>query len=137
MPEGLGYRIVFALLRRDWRLVGVEAEPVAAGAAADLRFVDAVAPASMAAWYLRNFTCDRVRICSLEADAALAAARETQNPAERLERLAEADRLLTEAALFVPISAPVRWSLVSPRLTGFRRNPFGRHSPVELIADRR
>jgi peptide/nickel transport system substrate-binding protein len=137
MPEGLGYRIVFASLRRDWRVVGVEAEPVAVGAAADLRFVDSVAPASMAAWYLRHFTCDRVRICSPEADAALAAARETQNPAERLERLAEADRLLVEAASFVPISAPVRWSLVSPRLTGFRRNPFGRHSPVELIADRR
>jgi hypothetical protein len=37
----------------------------------------------------------------------------------------------------VPIAAPVRWSLVSPRLTGFRRNVFGRHAPGELIAGER
>jgi hypothetical protein len=33
----------------------------------------------------------------------------------------------------VPIAAPVRWTLVAPRLTGFRRNMFARHPPAELI----
>ncbi|HEX9932041.1 MAG TPA: ABC transporter substrate-binding protein, partial [Allosphingosinicella sp.] len=134
MPEGPGYRLIFALLRRDWRAVGVDAERVAPGAPADLRFIDSVAPATMAAWYLRNFACEGARLCSSEADAALAAARETQNRAERQSFLAAADRAITDAALFVPIAAPVRWSLVSPRLTGFRRNPFARHAPGELIA---
>jgi len=137
MPEGPGYRLVFAYLRRDWRAVGVEAERVAPDADADLRFVDSVAPATMAAWYLRSFTCERVRPCSAEADEALAAARETQNVAERRALLAKADRMMTDAVLFVPIAAPVRWSLVSPRLTGFRRNVFGRHAPGELIAGER
>jgi oligopeptide transport system substrate-binding protein len=136
MPAGPGYRLIFAYLRRDWRVIGVEAVAVAPGAPADLRFVDAVAPTTMATWYLRNFTCDRGRVCAPEADAALAAARTTQDRAERLDLIAKADRMLTEAAVFLPIAAPVRWSLVSPRLTGFRRNPFGRHSPVELIARR-
>ena len=137
MPEGPGYRLVFAYLRRDWRAVGVEAERVAPDADADLRFVDSVAPATMASWYLRSFTCDRARPCSLEADEALAAARETQNVGERRALLAKADRMMTDAVLFVPIAAPVRWSLVSPRLTGFRRNVFGRHAPGELIASER
>ncbi|HYJ28875.1 MAG TPA: ABC transporter substrate-binding protein [Allosphingosinicella sp.] len=134
MPEGPGYRLVFAQLRRDWRAVGVEAERVAADADADLRFVDSVAPAMMTAWYLRNFTCEQRRLCSPEADAALAAARETSSVAERRALLAKADGMITQAVLFVPIAAPVRWSLVSPRLTGFRRNMFGRHAPGELIA---
>jgi peptide/nickel transport system substrate-binding protein len=137
MPEGPGYRLLFAALRRDWRAVGVDAERVGAEADADLRFADAVAPAAMAAWYLRNFTCDRMRICSPDADQALAAAREAQNTAERRALLAKADRAMTDAVLFVPIAAPVRWSLVSPRLTGFRRNVFGRHAPGELIANER
>ena len=33
MPDGPGYRLVFAHLRRDWRLIGVEAERVGAGRA--------------------------------------------------------------------------------------------------------
>ena len=134
MPDGPGYRLVFAHLRRDWRLVGVEAERVPAGADADLRFVDAVAPARMAAWYLRSFTCDRSPACAAAADEALALARETQSIVDRRALLAQADGLLRDAAIFVPIAAPVRWSLVSPRMTGFRRNEFARHVPGELIA---
>lgn len=137
MPEGLGYRLIFAFLRRDWRVVGVEAEAVGPRAAADLRFVDLVAPTRTPTWYLRQFTCDRRRLCAVEADAALALARETQDRLERLDQIAKADRLIADASLFVPISAPVRWSLASARLTGFRRNPFGLHSPLELIAPRR
>jgi peptide/nickel transport system substrate-binding protein len=134
MPAGPGYRLIFARLQRDWRAVGVEAERVAPGMVADLAFVDLVAPASMAAWYLRNFTCDRVRICSPEADQALALARETGNVAERRAHLAQADALMRDTTLFVPIAAPVRWNLVSARMTGFRRNAFGRHTAGELIA---
>ncbi|HEX8643828.1 MAG TPA: ABC transporter substrate-binding protein [Allosphingosinicella sp.] len=134
MPDGPGYRLIFAFLRRDWRLAGVEAERVADNAEADLRFVDMVAPASMAAWYLRSFTCDRSPACAPAADEALALARETQSIVERRALLAQADGLLRDAAIFVPIAAPVRWSLVSPRMTGFSRNQFGRHVPGELIA---
>jgi len=134
MPEGVGYRLVFAYLRRDWRAIGVETERVAPDADADVRFIDRVAPATMTAWYLRHFTCELNRLCSAQADQALAAARETPSVPERRALLAKADALMTEAVLFVPIAAPVRWSLVSPRITGFRRNVFGRHAPSELIA---
>jgi peptide/nickel transport system substrate-binding protein len=135
MPEGPGYRLVFAHLRHDWSLIGVEAERVAPGAAADLVFIDLVAPATLASWYLRHFTCDRSRVCDPAADQALEAARAAPTTEERRAQLARADQLLAAITPFVPIAAPVRWSLVSPRLTGFRPNIFARHPPSELLAD--
>jgi peptide/nickel transport system substrate-binding protein len=136
IPDSPGYRLVFAYLRRDWRAIGIDAERVDFGERADLRLADEVAPANLATWYLRHFTCDRSRVCSQEADVALEAARNTLSMQERQQLLAEADRLLTEAVPFIPIAAPVRWSLVSPRLTGFRPNPFNRHFAGALVAAR-
>jgi len=136
MPDGPGYRLAFAYLRRDWRMIGVEAEPAAPGTPADLVLIDQVAPANLATWYLRHFTCDASAICDPAADQALLAARLAPNPAERHLKLAEADRILTALVPFIPLTAPVRWSLVAPRLTGFRPNAFARHPAVVLIAER-
>jgi oligopeptide transport system substrate-binding protein len=136
MPDLPGYRLIFAYLRRDWRAIGVEAERVAPGERADLVLLDEVAPAPLAAWYLRHFTCESSRVCSSQADALLETARNTLSMAEREQLLANADRLLTEAVPFIPLTAPVRWSLVSPRLTGFRTNMFGRHFAGDLVAAR-
>jgi peptide/nickel transport system substrate-binding protein len=62
MPEGPGYRIVFAHLRRDWRAIGIDAVRVRPEAAAELRLIDAVVPAVLATWYLRHFSCDAARV---------------------------------------------------------------------------
>jgi peptide/nickel transport system substrate-binding protein len=137
MPEGPGYRLVFAHLRRDWRAIGVTAERVAENADADLRLIDAVAPANLPTWYLRRFECTASPVCSEEADGELAAARTAPTPGERRQRLAAADRLLAELTPFIPLAAPVRWSLVAPRLTGFQTNPFGRHFAGQLVAEAR
>ncbi len=134
VPEGPGYRLVFAHLRRDWRAIGLQVERVGAREEADLRLVDHVAPAALAGWYLRRFTCDRSAVCDAEADRLLAAARTELSTADRQTLMAAADRLLTDAAAFIPIAAPVRWSLVSPRLTGFQVNAFSRHLPGTLVA---
>ena len=136
MPEGPGYRLVFAHLRRDWRLIGVDAERVGPAAPADLRFVDEVAPANLASWYLRHFTCETSAVCDAAADQALLEARDAARPGERAARFALADRILTDLVPFIPLTAPIRWSLVSPRLNGFRPNPFARHPAANLIAER-
>jgi peptide/nickel transport system substrate-binding protein len=107
---------------------------VPAGAAADLRLVDEVAPGGLASWYLRRFTCEASRICDPAADEAMAAARIAPDVAARREALANADRILAGLGPFIPLTAPVRWSLVSPRLNQFRPNPFGHHPVGELIA---
>jgi oligopeptide transport system substrate-binding protein len=135
MPEGPGYRLLFAHLRRDWRAIGVAAERVAETADADLRLIDSVAPANLSTWYLRRFECGANPVCSAEADIELAAARTAPDRAERQRRLTAADRLLMELTPFIPLTAPVRWSLVTPRLTGFQVNPFGRHFAGRLIAE--
>lgn len=133
MPDGPGYRIVFAHLARDWAAIGVAAERVRPADAADLRLIDSVAPAALASWYLRHFACNASRICDPAADEMLAAARIAPDAANRRALLREADRIITTATPFIPLGSPVRWSLVSPRLTGFRPNRFARHSPRELI----
>lgn len=133
LPEGPGYRLLFARLRRDWAAVGVETVRVPAGSAADLRLVDEVAPAGLASWYLRRFSCEASRICDPAADEMMAAARIAPDAGTRRGLLANADRILAGLGPFIPLTAPVRWSLVSPRLTGFRTNAFGRHPVGELI----
>ncbi len=135
MADGPGHRSVFAHLRRDWRLIGVEAERVPFGAPADLHLIDAVAPATLASWYLRHFTCDTRRVCDPLADQAMEAARIALTPAERQAQLARADQILSALTPFIPLTGPVRWSLVSPRITGFRPNPFARHPAATLIAE--
>jgi peptide/nickel transport system substrate-binding protein len=86
MPDGPGARLIFAYLRRDWRAIGVEAEQVSPTERADLVFLDEVAPASLASWYLRHFTCQASIVCSTEADAAMDAARNASSFAERAMR---------------------------------------------------
>ena len=136
MPEGPGYRLIFAHLRRDWRLIGVEAELATPGQAADLIFIDEVAPANLGSWYLRHFTCEASGVCDPAADTALQAARLAATPAERQGQFALADGILSRATPFIPLTMPVRWSLVPERLDGFRPNPFARHPAVNLIAER-
>jgi peptide/nickel transport system substrate-binding protein len=135
MAAGPGFRLLFARLRRDWAAVGVEASMVPAGAPADLRLIDEVAPAGLASWYLRHFSCEASAICDPAADEMMAAARIAPNAATRRALLANADRILAALGPFIPLTAPVRWSLVAPRLTGFRPNAFGRHAVGELIQE--
>jgi peptide/nickel transport system substrate-binding protein len=133
IPPGFGYQIMFAHLRHDWRLIGVNAEAVALQAPADLKLIDQVAPVTMASWYLRNFTCADSAICSVDADQAMDAARVAPTRQARQDSLTQADALLRDITPFIPLTAPVRWSLVSPRLIGFQPSIFGLHPANELV----
>lgn len=132
VPDGPGYRIVFAHIRRDWRMIGVEAVRVPAGAPAELRMVDTVAPAELGSWYLRPFLCGQSPVCDEAATKALEGARVAATPAERQALLGQADAALTNVAAFIPLGSPLRWSLRSDRLNAFSVNPFARHTLTEL-----
>lgn len=136
MPDAPGFRLLFAFIRRDWRAIGVDAELAGRGEPADLRLIDSVAPVTLASWYMRALSCGRDTLCVPEADRLVDTARMTLNETERQALLGAADRLLTDAAIFIPISEPLRWSLVSQRLNGWQPNPFARHLPASLIAPR-
>lgn len=137
LPEGAGSRLLFALLRADWAQIGITAVRVDAGDSADLELVDAVAPGRAATWYLRHFECARSIVCSERADQALEIARNTPSLIERAAQIADADLKLAEIVPFIPIARPLRWSLASPRATGFRTNERGVHPLNHLLEDPR
>ena len=45
---------------------------------------------------------------------------------------AQAAAKIDGAQLFIPIAAPVRWSLVSNRVQGFAGNRYARHTLTDL-----
>jgi peptide/nickel transport system substrate-binding protein len=47
--------------------------------------------------------------------------------------LSEAERLIVAHASYIPLGQPIRWSLVSRRLTGFQPSPRGIHPLNKLI----
>jgi oligopeptide transport system substrate-binding protein len=95
-------------------------------------WIDEVAPSLSPAWLLRRFRCGVAAVCVEEAEPLLAEARSTLDPMQRAQLFIEAGRLMDEAQLFIPVAAPIRWSLVSGRVPGFAENSFARHTLVGL-----
>jgi peptide/nickel transport system substrate-binding protein len=132
LPEGPGADLLLRLLQRDWGLLGLKVERAEHGAKGDFRLVDTVAPSTSPAWFLRQFRCNAVPVCAKDADTMLDAARTATVAAQRVAFLTEAARLMEQETLFIPIMAPVRWSLVSARIQNFAGNRFARHTLIRL-----
>ncbi|HEV2043313.1 MAG TPA: ABC transporter substrate-binding protein [Sphingomicrobium sp.] len=127
LPDGPGGIILFDRLAADWGAIGIKLVRASKGVPADLRLVDLVAPSASPAWFVRAFRCDLRPLCSEEADEMMDSARGATVADQRAAFIREASRLLEEETLFLPITAPVRWSLVGPRIEGFAENIMARH----------
>jgi peptide/nickel transport system substrate-binding protein len=136
VPEGPGGDFLFGRIRYDWAYLGIKVERAPSAASADLVWIDEVAPSSSPAWFLRRFRCGVAPICVEDAEELLAAARAAPIAAQRAALFVEAARMMDDAQLFMPIAAPIRWSLVSGRAPGFAENPFARHTLVGLADTR-
>jgi peptide/nickel transport system substrate-binding protein len=132
LPQGPGADILFNRLAADWGALGFKVERAPSAGAADLRLIDAVAPSSSPAWFLRQFRCDFAAVCDSQADTLLDAARDSLVPAQRAALFVQAAALIDDRQLFIPIMAPVRWSLVSARVEGFAGNRYARHTLTGL-----
>ena len=132
IPEGLGGDYLFGRLRYDWAYLGIAVERAPSAASADLVWLDEVAPSSSPAWFVRRFRCGVAAICLEDADLLLAEARATHDARQRAAILLQVGRMMDDAQLFLPVAAPVRWSMVSGRVPGFVENPFARHTLVGL-----
>jgi peptide/nickel transport system substrate-binding protein len=132
LPTGPGADILFDRLKFDWGILGVDVQRAANVAASELKLVDSVAPSSSPAWFLRQFRCGVAPICDAQADELLDGARNTLIPAQRSALLSQAAARIDEAQLFIPLTAPVRWSLVSTRVQGFAGNRYARHTLTDL-----
>jgi len=131
LPAGPGATRLFGTVAASLRSVGIEATRVAAGAPADLRLVDAVAPYDNARWYLAT-ACQP---CGGEAQARLDAARLAPTLGERAAQTAAADAAIDADMPFVILARPLRWSLVAPGLTAFATNARAAHPLNRLRID--
>jgi peptide/nickel transport system substrate-binding protein len=132
LPEGPGADLLFRLLRRDWGWLGFTVEQADNADQADFALVDEVAPSSSPSWFVRRFRCGRVPVCDQRADDLMDGARVSPVPAQRYALLGQAAALIDAGTLFLPIAAPVRWSLVSERVQGFEGNRYARHTLTDL-----
>lgn len=135
LPDGAGAKLLFARIALDLGQIGIIAVRVPLGADADLRLIDEVAPNDGASWYLTRLSCASGLPCGETGDAALAAARTAPTLAIRSAKLAEADAAYLVNMPFIPLASPVRWSLVRPRLEGFRTNVRAMHPLYRLLKD--
>ena len=122
-----GARLLFAYLRAAWAGIGVTLVAVPEGADADLAVIDDVAPMDSISWYLDRLSCARGYRCDPVAEQKRLLARNARTLDDRAVLLAEAEAAASDAGWFIPIAQPLRWSLVSPRLTEFRENPRAFH----------
>jgi peptide/nickel transport system substrate-binding protein len=132
LPAGPGSDLLFNRLALDWGALGFAVARATTPSAADFRLIDMVAPSTSAAWFLRQFRCGMVPVCDDGTDQLLDGARETLVPGQRYAMLAEAAARMDDAHVFLPLAAPVRWSLVSGRIIGFAGNRYGRHTLTDL-----
>ncbi|HEX6661709.1 MAG TPA: ABC transporter substrate-binding protein [Sphingomicrobium sp.] len=132
IPQGPGADLVLRELQRDWGALGFTVERAASTAAADFQLIDEVAPSSSPAWFVRRFRCGVVIVCDPEIDTMLDSARRSLVAAQRYALIGQAAGLVDDQQLFIPIAAPVRWSLVSGRIRGFAGNRFARHTLTGL-----
>lgn len=136
LPQGAGADRLFTQIARDLAEVGVSARRADRPAASDLALRDRLARFSQPRWFLNQFNCAVISgPCSAEADALVTQSLTVRDPAERAELLAEAERLMLEANLFIPFGAPIRWSLVRAGVTGFADNRWSMH-PLFALAQR-
>ncbi|MES2001344.1 MAG: ABC transporter substrate-binding protein [Pseudomonadota bacterium] len=128
LPTGPGADLLLQRLQVDWGAIGLKVERARSPRESDFALIDEVAPSFSPAWFVRHFRCDSTPVCNPDADTLLDAARAAQIPGQRYALIAQAASLVDSKTLFIPLIAPVRWSLVSTEMTGFRGNRFARHT---------
>lgn len=134
LPDGPGADLLFASLRADLRVVGLDAIKVKLASAADLRLIDEVAPSRDPFWYLRSLSCTRGNVCNSIADAKVAEAMRATDAATKAALFQEAESILVDTGGYIPLAEPLRWSVTSPRSNELKPNPRARHPLNRLTA---
>jgi hypothetical protein len=128
LPPGPGSDLLFRQLARAWSTIGVTIEQVAPGKGAQIELRDNVARYSSPRWYLNQFNCALAAgLCSARADALVRESLTARDPAQRERLLGEAHAALMASEVYIPLGAPVRWSLVRGSISGYLANQWGLH----------
>lgn len=132
LPDGPGADIIFRQLQHDWGALGFTVQRGPAPALATFALIDEVAPSTSPAWFVRRFRCAVAPVCNADADKLMESARSTPIAAQRYALLAQAAGMIDDAQLFIPLTAPIRWSLVSRRIESFNGNRYAHHTLTDL-----
>ncbi|MBD2843419.1 ABC transporter substrate-binding protein [Erythrobacter sp. KMU-140] len=128
LPDGPGSDLLFEQLRETWGDIGISLQRVAPGEGAELELRDRLARYSSPRWFLNQFNCElEIGLCSPEADELVLQSLTVRNFAAKQRLLAEAHTALVEEEVFIPLGAPVRWSLVRGAITAYQANQWGLH----------
>lgn len=128
LPSGPGSDLLFRQLAAAWATIGVSAVRVAPGDGAELDLRDNLARYSSPRWYLNQFHCSlKAGLCSPEADALVRQSLTEPDAAAREQLLLQAHQALNAREVFIPIGAPVRWSLVRGSIRNYLANQWGLH----------
>ncbi len=142
LPDAREHANVAAEVASDWARIGVQAQTVVRSPAAhalavargdyELALVERTAPVDSALPFLTPFACSRAGYCNPGADALVTAARAAVDPASAATTLLAAEAAMVADTPMIALFAPVRWALVSPRVTGWVPNAAGQH-PLALL----
>ena len=128
LPAGPGSDTLFDGLAAQYREIGVVLARAPGEANADLVLRDRVARYAGARWFLNQLHCGiSDAICSQDADLLVQMAVETRDPAQQATYLADAEKALAAFNAYIPIGAPIRWSLVRSGVNGFAENAWSIH----------
>lgn len=128
LPDGPGSDMLFDGLAAQYREIGVILARSQEGETADLALRDRVARFAGARWFLNQFHCRvSAAICSEDVDLLVQLAVAERDPAAQSRYLADAENALLAYNAFIPIGAPIRWSLVRSGVVGFSENAFAVH----------
>ncbi|WP_379552655.1 ABC transporter substrate-binding protein [Qipengyuania sp. DGS5-3] len=128
LPEGAGSDILFEGLAGQLEQIGVQLVRSEDVEGADLALRDRVARYGGARWFLNQFNCEVSRaICSEDVDFLVQLAVDSSNPEEARSYLIEAETALTVFNPYIPLGAPIRWSLVRGDIEDFVENPWNVH----------
>ncbi|MBX7541355.1 ABC transporter substrate-binding protein [Qipengyuania sphaerica] len=128
LPRGPGANFLFSALSRDLAAIGVSLRRVTERDEADLVLRDTTARYAGARWFLNQFNCAlSAPVCSEDADYLVDLSLDAESPAEGASYLAEAEQVLTQTNLYIPLGSPIRWSQVRAGVEGFSENPMAFH----------
>jgi ABC-type transport system substrate-binding protein len=128
LPRGPGSDLLLRRLAEAWAAIGVTTRRAAPGEAADLELRDTLARYPAPGWYLNQFNCRLgTGLCAPQADALVREALTERDPAKREQLFAEAHAALVEREVYIPLGAPVRWSLVRASIRNYLPNAWGIH----------
>lgn len=128
LPRGPGGDLLFRQLAEAWAQIGVKTVRAAPDDVVDLELRDTIARYAAPRWYLNQFNCSlKASLCSPEADALVEQSLTDPDAATRERLLIEAHAALTAREVFIPLGAPVRWSLVRGSIRNYLPNEWGLH----------